>query len=297
MDVEQFLTIRQRTINDALETIVPPPNTFPPTIHTAVRYSLMDGGKRIRPIMTLTAHELITGEYESVVPFACGIEMIHTYSLIHDDLPAMDDSDLRRGKPSSHKEFGEAAALLAGDALLTLAFQVMTSADLTRGLDPILVLQATNEVTRAAGMSGMIGGQMIDIETQGKRFALPVLEYIHTHKTGALIVASIRAGAILARAKEEHLDSLTHYGKNIGLAFQIADDILDMESSVDVLGKAAGSDMLAEKATYPKLLGVDESRRRACELAEKAEDALAPFGEKAEAFRHLARLIGRRALK
>lgn len=295
MDVDHFLTIRQRVINDTLEMIVPPANTFPPTIHTAVRYSLMAGGKRIRPVLALAACELIAGAYEKAVPFACGIEMIHTYSLIHDDLPGMDDSDFRRGKPSSHKMFGEAAAVLAGDALLTLAFQIMTSAELNKGLDPSLVLRATNEIAVAAGMSGMIGGQMIDIETQSKRFALPVLEYIHTHKTGALIVASIRAGAILAGGREAQLEALTHYGKNIGLAFQIADDILDVEGSSDLLGKEAGSDSLAEKATYPKLLGVDESRRRAHELTQKAEDSLALFGQTAEALKHLARLIGRRA--
>lgn len=292
--MEQFLDERMQCINEALEKIVAPEDTFPASIHKAVRYSLLNGGKRIRPLFTLAAHEFVGGDYHRVVPFACGIEMIHTYSLIHDDLPAMDNSDFRRGKPSSHKVFGEAIAILAGDALLTLAFHVMTDHELNDDLNPVALLQAVGEIARAAGLQGMIGGQTVDIETQGMSFGLPLLEYIHTHKTGTLIAGAIRAGAILGNASTEHLDALTHYGRNIGLAFQIIDDILDVEGSTDLLGKQTGLDSVSGKATYPKLLGLEESHKRAHDLVAKAEKALDPFNEKAEPLKQIARLIGRR---
>jgi geranylgeranyl diphosphate synthase type II len=291
VDIENFLTERRKTVNDALEQIVAPGNTFPPSIHKAVRYSLLDGGKRIRPILTLSAYELVAGDYSKIVPFSCGIEMVHTYSLIHDDLPAMDNSEFRRGKPSSHKVFGEAIAILAGDALLTLAFDVMTDSELSGALDPSSLLEAIREIAHAAGVQGMIGGQTIDVETQGMSFDLPLLEYIHTHKTGALIVGAIRAGAILGGAGEEQLEALTHYGRTIGLAFQITDDILDIEGSKKTTGKDTGLDEISGKATYPKLLGLEESRVRAQELANRAEEALLVFDDKAEPLKHLARLI------
>ncbi len=294
MDIEQYLAERRRVVNNALDQIVAPENTFPPSIHKAIRYSLLDGGKRIRPILTLSAYELVTNHYSEIVPFACGIEMIHTYSLIHDDLPAMDNSDFRRGKPSSHKVFGEAIAILAGDALLTTAFGVMTDHSLSDAVDPGALLRATKEIATAAGLQGMIGGQTIDIETQGMSFDLPLLEYIHTHKTGALIAGAIRAGAILGDADEECLEALTHYGRTIGLAFQITDDILDIEGSKKTLGKETGLDELSDKATYPKLIGLEESRRRAEELTASAEESLKVFADKAEPLRQIACLIGRR---
>ena len=294
MNIEEFLNERKALINKTLELMVAPENTFPPSIHKAVRYSLLDGGKRIRPILTLCAYDLIAGNYQAVLPFACGIEMIHTYSLIHDDLPAMDNSDFRRGRPSNHKVFGEALAILAGDALLTMAFDVMTDAARHDSLKPAFLLKAVREIARAAGLQGMIGGQTIDIETQGLHFDLPLLEYIHTHKTGALIVAALRAGAVLGEAQEEHLDALTRYGRCIGLAFQITDDILDIEGTKATMGKTTGLDSLADKATYPKLLGLEESRRRTAELTAKAEDALTIFGDKAEPLNKIACLIGRR---
>ena len=294
MDIDQYLDERRIIVNEALERLTAPENTFPPSIHKAVRYSLLDGGKRIRPILTLAAYDLVAPDTAKVVPFACGIEMIHTYSLIHDDLPAMDNSDFRRGKPSSHKVFGEAVAILAGDALLTLAFDVMTDISNNNGIDPAYLLKAIREITHAAGLQGMIGGQTLDIETQGLNFDLPILEYIHTHKTGALIVGAVRAGAILGNADSEQLEALTHYGKTIGLAFQITDDILDVEGSKQTTGKDTGLDEMAEKATYPKLIGLEESRRRAEELTAQAEDYLKLFSDKAEPLRQIACLIGRR---
>lgn len=295
MDLASFLNERRALIEEGLAKIVPPKTTFPPSIHEAMHYSLLQGGKRIRPILAMTGYELVGGRYQEIVPFACGIELIHTYSLIHDDLPAMDNSDFRRGKPSAHKAFGESIALLAGDALLTLAFQVMTDPVLSEGQDPARVLAATHVIAKVAGIQGMVGGQTVDIETQGRRFDLPLLEYIHTHKTGALIMGSIKAGAILGSAKDRELEALTGYGKTLGLAFQITDDILDVEGSREELGKGVGQDSALGKATYPHLLGIKESRRRAEELLQQAEAALAQFGEKAEPLREIARYLGRRS--
>lgn len=295
MDVESFLNERKSLIEEGLARVVPPKTAFPPSIHEAIHYSLLQGGKRIRPILALTAHELVGGCCQDIVPFACGIELIHTYSLIHDDLPAMDNSEFRRGKPSVHKVFGEAIALLAGDALLTLAFQVMTDPALSPGQNPARILAATQVIAQVAGLQGMVGGQTVDIETQGKNFDLPLLEYIHTHKTGALIVGSIKAGAILGGAREMDLEALTSYGKAIGLAFQIIDDILDVEGSTEELGKGTGQDSALGKATYPHLLGMKASRQRAEELLVKAETALAQFGEKADPLREIARYLGRRS--
>jgi len=292
MELESFLNERKKMIDQALEKLTPPENTFPPTIHKAIRYSLLNGGKRIRPILTLTVNELVGGNYKSIIPFACGIEVIHTYSLIHDDLPVMDNSDFRRGKASSHKVFGEATALLAGDGLLTLAFQIMTDPTLCQSHNPLSILKSVNLIAQAAGLQGMIGGQTVDIETQGKKFALPLLEYIHTHKTGALIVAAVRAGAILGESTEEELDALTEYGKKVGLAFQIIDDILDVESSEKILGKETGMDSAQGKATYPQIFGLQESRERAETLVEKAEQTLGLFDHsRAKTLKRIARHI------
>jgi len=286
-----FLARQKQLIDQTLEKIIPSEKAFPPSIHKAIRYSLLDGGKRIRPILALAAHELVGGDPLGILPFACAIELIHTYSLIHDDLPAMDDSELRRGKPSAHKAFGEPIAILAGDALLTLAFQVMTDAKLLNGRKPELVIEAIHVIAQAAGLQGMVGGQTVDIETQGKTFDVSLLEYIHTHKTGALIVGAIRAGAILGEATDAEREALARYGKTIGLAFQIIDDILDVEGSKKELGKGTGQDSMQEKATYPRLLGMEESRKRAEDLLEQAEQSLALFGKKAETLTEIARYI------
>lgn len=294
MDVESFLKERKKLIDETLDKIIPPDNTFPPSIHRAIRYSLLAGGKRIRPILTLTTNELVGGDYKAILPFACGIELIHTYSLIHDDLPAMDNSNFRRGKETAHRVFGEAIAILAGDALLTLAFQVMTDTALLNGYKPISLLKAVHVIAQAAGLQGMVSGQTLDIETQGKSFDLPLVEFIHTHKTGALIVGSIKAGAILGEAKEKEVEALTKYGKMIGLAFQITDDVLDVEGSKKTLGKDTGVDELQQKATYPHLLGLEESRKRVEELIDQAENALEVFEDKAEPLKQIARYICRR---
>jgi len=291
MNVESFLHERKILIDAELEKILPPEDTFPPSIHKALRHSVIDGGKRIRAILTLTANELVGGDYRSVIPFACGIELIHTYSLIHDDLPAMDNSDFRRGKLSCHKAFGETIALLAGDALLTLAFQVMSDLVLYESHHPLSIVKAIHIIAQAAGLQGMVAGQTIDIETQGKGFDLPRLEYIHTHKTGALILVSVRVGAKLGGASEETLKALTHYGERIGLAFQIADDILNVEGKAALLGKKTGSDLSRGKATYPVLLGLEESKRRGKELVELAVKAVESFGPEAEPLREIAWFI------
>ena len=294
MNLESFLHERKILIDTGLEKILPPEDTFPTSIHKAIRHSVIDGGKRIRPILTLTTNELVGGDYRSLIPFACGIELIHTYSLIHDDLPAMDNSDFRRGKLSCHKAFGETIALLAGDALLTLAFQVMSDPVLYESHSPLSIVKAIHVIAQAAGLQGMVAGQTIDIETQGKGFGLPLLEYIHTHKTGALILAAIKAGAILGEATEDELEALTKYGKMIGLAFQITDDVLDVMGSRQTLGKETGLDGIQGKATYPSLLGLKESQKRIRELTQNAEQALSHFGPKAEPLKQIARYLAER---
>jgi geranylgeranyl diphosphate synthase type II len=235
----------------------------------------------------------VGGKGERILPFACALEMIHTYSLIHDDLPAIDNDDYRRGKPTCHKVFGEAIAILAGDGLLTEAFKLM--ADQPAKDHPSshggLLLDLINEVAQAAGVLGMVGGQVVDIESEGKVADLPTVQYIHTHKTGAMILASVRVGAKLGGANEEILKALTRYGENLGLAFQIVDDILNVEGEADLMGKKTGSDLSKGKATYPSVLGVEESKRRAKELVHLAVDALKPLGPEANPLREIARFV------
>jgi geranylgeranyl diphosphate synthase type II len=238
----------------------------------------------------------VGGREDGILPFACALEMIHTYSLIHDDLPAIDNDDYRRGKPSCHKMFGEAVAILAGDALLTEAFGLMANRLFRKGRleDHEQVLDLIHEVAQAAGISGMVGGQVVDVESAGKEIDLPTLQYIHTHKTGALILASVRVGAKLGGAKEESLKALNRYGERIGLAFQIVDDILDVDGKAEVIGKQPGSDLSKGKNTYPSLLGIEESKRRAKELIDSAIEVLAPFGTEADPLREIARFINAR---
>lgn len=254
----------------------------PPTLREAAAYSLFAGGKRLRPGLVLGAAEIVCGSDEAAVPAACAIEMIHTYSLIHDDLPAMDDDDLRRGKPTNHVVYGEALAILAGDALLTMAFDVLGRAG---------NCAAVVELAQAAGAAGMVGGQVIDLESEDKRLTADELQRIHAMKTGALIRGAVRLGAILGGASPAQLDALTAYGEHIGLAFQIADDILDVTGDQALIGKPVGSDESNGKSTYPALLGLDESRRLAGEAVAAAVAALAPFGPEADTFRSLARYI------
>ena len=291
MDLKKYLQEKEDIVNKALDTLLPKEDEFPQRLHKAMRYSVFAGGKRIRPILAIAAAEVFGKTAANVINIACAIELIHTYSLIHDDLPAIDNDDLRRGLPTNHKVFGEAIALLAGDALLTKAFQIMSQPSAVSGQQSALILKSIHEIAKAAGSTGMVGGQVVDIESEGKEVAFPVLEYIHIHKTGELILASVRAGAILAGAENKELETITRYGEAIGLAFQIADDIIDVEGNKEDVGKNIGGDAKKGKVTYPSILGVDESRKRARELVDMAITALKDFDRKAEPLREIARYI------
>ena len=275
--LEAYLRRTREAVDAALERWLPAATSYPPQLHEAMRYSVFAGGKRLRPILTLLSCETCGGDDQRAMCAAGALELVHTYSLIHDDLPAMDDDDFRRGRPSCHKAFGEAAAILAGDALLTYAFELLATHCEDQDLIPCL----TRELAVSAGVGGMIGGQMVDIQAEGQEADQHTLEYIHDHKTGALITAAVRMGALVARARPEQLDSLTTYGRRIGLAYQIADDILDIESTTAKLGKTAGKDAEEKKLTYPLVFGLAESRRRSAALVEEARAALSEFGEKA----------------
>ena len=292
MDLKDYLKQRCQLVDQALERFLPAGGELPASLHGSMRYSVFAGGKRVRPVLLMAACEAVGGDLQQALPAACAMEMIHTYSLIHDDLPAMDDDDFRRGSPTNHKVFGEATAILAGDALLTEAFILFSGSG--EGIDPAARLRVIHEIAYAAGSRGMVGGQMVDMESEGKEVDLATLSYIHTHKTGALIRASVRAGAILGGATQQGLDALTRYGDAIGLAFQIADDILDVEGTTEELGKDAGSDQARGKATYPALVGLEASKGRARELVQMALDALAPFDERAEPLRAIASYIVKR---
>jgi len=288
VDLQIYLAEKTQAVNGALAALLAKENEYPQSLHKAMHYSLFAGGKRLRPTLVLASAEAVGGEVAGALNIACAFECIHTYSLIHDDLPAIDNDDLRRGRPTCHKVFGEATAILAGDALLTAAFEMAAQSECA---DKGAVIRAIAELARAAGSTGMIGGQVVDIESEGKDVPFPVLEYIHIHKTGELILASVRCGAIVAGATDEQLPSLTRYGQAAGLAFQIADDILDVEGSSDEMGKATGGDEVRGKATYPSLIGMQESKTRAAELVDIALDAVSGFDEKAEPLRAIARYI------
>ena len=281
----------QEMVDAELDRLVPPETAPPETIHRAMRYSLFAGGKRIRPILCLEAANAVGGAPHCVVAAACSLELIHTYSLIHDDLPALDNDDYRRGKLTSHKVFGEAMAILTGDALLTRAFQVLGELDLAPDRKTRLVA----ELAAAAGtVGGMIGGQVADLEGEGKPPEAALLETIHRAKTGALLRASLRLGALCAAATEPQYEALSCYGEHIGLAFQIVDDILDVEESSAVLGKTAGKDAQQQKITFPAVYGLEASRRMAEEECARAHQVLQPFGERAAGLHELADLIVRR---
>lgn len=292
MDLKQYLRERCRLVDQALERYLPMEDELPALVHKAMRYSVFAGGKRVRPILMLAACETVGANMEAAMPAACAMEMIHTYSLIHDDLPAMDDDDFRRGRPTNHKVFGEATAILAGDALLTEAFDLLSSPAWGTGLDSGKRLQVINEIARCAGSKGMIGGQVVDMESEGKAdIDFATVQYIHIHKTGALIKASVRAGALLGNAAAADEAALVRYGEAVGLAFQIADDILDLEGTTEELGKDAGSDVARGKATYPAVMGITDSRRRARELVDMALEALSRFDGKADPLREIAQFI------
>lgn len=277
-DLSTYLAKRKEAIEVALDSAVPV--IYPEKIYEAMRYSLLAGGKRLRPILCLASCELAGGTTSMAMPTACALEMIHTMSLIHDDLPAMDNDDYRRGKLTNHKVYGEDIAILAGDALLTYAFEFIATK--TENVPPQQVLQTIAHLGRAAGAGGLIGGQVVDVESEGKTdVSLETLNYIHAHKTGALLEACVVCGAILASASEADLQRLSRFAKNIGLAFQIIDDILDITATQEELGKTAGKDVQAGKVTYPSLWGIEESRRQASQLVADAKAQLAVFGSKA----------------
>jgi len=291
MNIKEYLAQKRIAVDKALESLVPPATTFPPKVFEAMRYSLFAGGKRVRPIFALASAEALGAKTAGLLPIAGALELIHTYSLIHDDLPAMDDDDLRRGRPTCHKVYGEAIAILAGDGLLNRAFEVLSDPRRLKSVTAVRLIAITREISLASGVFGMVGGQVVDMESEGKDVDLPTLEYIHTHKTGALIRASVRTGAIYAKASEKRLKALTRYGERVGLAFQIADDILDIVGSREETGKDVGSDMKKGKKTFPSFYGLEESRKRAKEVADQALDALKDFDRKADPLRELAKYI------
>lgn len=291
MSASSYLSSGREFIDFAICEYLPEETSYPESIHKSMLYSVLAGGKRLRPILLIASAESVGGYRKDVLPFAVATEYIHTYTLIHDDLPALDNDDLRRGKPTNHKVFGEAIAILAGDALLTQAFYLMTNSSLMNVIPPERLLQATHDMTSAIGTAGMIGGQVVDIESEGKTIDDETLEYIHVYKTGRLIKACIRAGAILSQANENQLEALSNYGAQIGLAFQIVDDILDITADQSLLGKDVGSDLDKGKATYPALYGLDESRKKAGNLVEEGISYLDIFDDRAEPLREIGKFF------
>ncbi len=290
-DLTAYLSDRQPRVEAALDAAIRP--GYPDTIYAAMRYSLLAGGKRLRPILCLASCELMGGNTDLAMPTACALEMIHTMSLIHDDLPAMDNDDYRRGKLTNHKVYGEDIAILAGDGLLAYAFEYIATQ--TKGVSADRVLKAIAHVARAVGADGLVGGQVVDLESEGKPdISVETLTYIHNHKTGALLETCVVSGAILAGADDEEIEKLSQFAQNIGLAFQIIDDILDLTATQEELGKTAGKDLQAQKATYPKLWGLGESKRQADKLVDEAKFILAEFGERARPLQALADFITER---
>jgi geranylgeranyl diphosphate synthase type II len=290
-DLEGYFAARRRAVDEALERYLPPVTATPPVIHEAMRYSVFAGGKRLRPILVIAGAEAVGGQMADVMPTACCFELIHTYSLIHDDLPAIDDDDYRRGRLTSHKVFGEAMAILAGDALLTHAFGLVAVNFGLGKAAPDMFPRVLAEVTGAAGTDGMVGGQVVDVQSEGLTVPAETLEYIHTRKTAALIRGALRSGALLAGASDPALAALTAYGGRIGLAFQIVDDILDVEGSLATLGKTAGKDERQQKVTYPGTHGLAASKARAAALTGEAHAALGSLGAAAEPLHALADFI------
>jgi len=294
--IEQYLDERKTLVDKALQKYMPRPSGLASDVINAMNYSLFAGGKRVRPILCMAGAEAVGGSTDSVVPVACAIELIHTYSLIHDDLPVMDNDDLRRGKPTNHKVFGEAVALLAGDGLLTLAFNLMAGYGAEKEVEKKALLRVIDLIASAAGYKGMVGGQVVDITYEGKEPDPSVVEYIHRHKTAALIAASVTAGTILAGGNKDEEKSINRYGQQVGLAFQIADDILNIQGDRNIMGKGTGSDKEKGKMTYPSVFGTAESTKIQKELIKNAIESLKGFDNRAEPLRDLARYIINRKL-
>jgi geranylgeranyl diphosphate synthase type II len=279
-DLASWITTQTREVDKALDRFLPKATAKPATIHKAMRYSLFAGGKRMRPALVLAAAEACGGNHASAMPLACAMECIHTYSLIHDDLPGMDNDDLRRGKPTNHKVFGEGIAILAGDALLTQAFEIAASCS---GWKRYSTKDIVMEIAKASGSLQLIAGQVADLEGEGQKISRAQLRYIHERKTSALLACSVRLGGMSANCTPAQLDALTDFGYHVGLAFQVIDDILDVTQTSEQLGKTAGKDVKAQKATYPSIVGLEKSKVIAAELTAKAEAALEPFRGKAVA--------------
>ncbi|MBF0621134.1 MAG: (2E,6E)-farnesyl diphosphate synthase [Magnetococcales bacterium] len=287
--LKRFLAEQKERVEHALQQYVPSADQQPHRLHEAIHYSLMAGGKRLRPILIIAAAQSVGGNSEKALPMACAMECIHTYSLIHDDLPAMDDDDLRRGQPTCHRKFDESTAILAGDALLTYAFDL--AARPIRNVSPENQLLMIRSLAQYAGLGGMVSGQVLDLEAEGKQVDLDTLKNIHAHKTGALIRTSCILGAIIGGGSNSEVVSLGRYGHAIGLAFQIADDILDVVGDTATLGKPVGSDEKQKKSTYPQLMGLEEAQKQADQLVDEAVEVLASFGSEADPLRQLARYI------
>jgi geranylgeranyl diphosphate synthase type II len=295
MDLKIYLNEQCTRVDAALDRFLPKETDLPHSLHRAMRYSVFAGGKRVRPILLLAACQAVGGDTGRALPAACALEMIHTYSLIHDDLPAMDNDDFRRGNPTNHKVFGDAIAILAGDALVTEAFKLLGDPRYVQGCEPFVLLAVIHEIATCAGSYGMVGGQVVDMESEGRPdIDLATVQYIHTHKTGALIKASVVAGALLGGASGPQLAAITRYGEAAGLAFQIADDILDIEGTTEEIGKDAGSDQARGKATYPVVMGMASAREEAHAMMTEALRALDIFGEEADPLREIARYVVQR---
>jgi geranylgeranyl diphosphate synthase type II len=289
MNLKAYLRSRQKEIDRALDRYLPKVNTKPATLHKAMRYSLFAGGKRLRPILCLAAAEACRGKIGNALPLACALECIHTYSLVHDDLPSMDNDDFRRGRPTCHKVFGDGIAVLAGDALLTIAFEIVSTAKPTPRYDMSILL---GEIAVAAGSQRLIAGQVADLEAEGRNVGRDQLRYIHENKTAAILTSSVRLGAMSANADAKELRAITNFGRGLGLAFQVIDDILDVTQTSEILGKSAGKDIAAKKATYPAVIGLNKSRAEARLLTRNAHHALSILGNgKAETLHALANYL------
>jgi geranylgeranyl diphosphate synthase type II len=288
MNLKAYVTSRQKRIDRALDHYLPRDNVKPATIHKAMRYSLFAGGKRLRPILCLAGAEACGGKIANALPLACALECIHTYSLVHDDLPSMDNDDFRRGRLTCHKVFGDGIAVLAGDALLTLAFEIVSGAKPTNRYDTSVLLR---EIAVAAGSEKLIAGQVADLEAEGKTATRGELRYIHENKTAAILTTSVRIGAMSANAKASQLRAITNFGRALGLAFQVIDDILDVTQTTEKLGKSAGKDVAAKKATYPAVMGLEKSRAEARRLTRQAHSALSKFDRDSEVLHSLANYL------
>ncbi len=288
MELKVYLDEKRSIIEEALDRFFPRPEGPASEVIKAMRYSLFAGGKRLRPILCMSGASAVGGDERDVLPVACALELIHTYSLIHDDLPAMDDDDMRRGKPTCHKVFGEAVAVLAGDGLLTEAFYLMSRKDLSGHMSPHALLPVIPMIASASGYQGMVGGQVVDIQSEGKGVEASLVEFIHTHKTGALITASVVSGALMGGGTQEQVAAIRTYGQKIGLAFQIADDILDIEGDTRTLGKGVGNDARKGKITYPSVLGLDKSKKIQRLMIKEAFKSLEAFDNRADPLRNIA---------